>query len=489
MIGVSLIVILLLLVEIVYILKANKLYKSELSNINKKEYKLFVFLPLGLLIFDKLKGFIKNKKIENTIYTLYGRRDYTKKYIYFWAEKIALWVAIVTLTLIISLVLSINYLPKKQLIHSIERPDYNEGSRYYDVQYEIKIDNEKRVNSLDILLLQKLPPEEKIIELLNTASKNLPNIIKGNNKDLTHVDSKLNLINKYPNTDIKIKWESNTPELITNSGEIRYNQIKKDNQDGSITAILTYGNKELKKNVHIKVFKRPISINEKMDIIQEELNNNLQKEKQQNIINLPNKIDNANIKWYKLNDNISPKITLILGFLISILFMFLKNYDLYEKIKKRDDELKREFPQFINKLVLLINAGLNLSTAIKKIEVDYKDYIRENKKITLYEELIISLDDIQNGISEIEAYEQFGRRCKTPEILRFTSAIIQNAKRGNDALVEVLNQQSREIWDKRVAFARKQGEKASSKLILPMGIVFIIILLIVMTPVYLSMGL
>lgn len=49
-----------------------------------------------------------------------------------------------------------------------------------------------------------------------------------------------------------------------------------------------------------------------------------------------------------------------------------------------------------------------------------------------------------------------------------------------------LQGQANEAWEVRKNVAKKEGEKASSKLLLPMGIMFMIIIIIVMLPAFMS---
>jgi len=147
-----------------------------------------------------------------------------------------------------------------------------------------------------------------------------------------------------------------------------------------------------------------------------------------------------------------------------------------ERIKKRSFYIQYDFPDFLNKLVLLINAGMTVNRAWEKIVCD-------RKLLTpLYEELNTAYLEIKNGKPEAAAYEDFARRCRVKEITKFITAIIQNLKKGNGELVALLKLQSNECWQLRKNMARKLGEEASTKLVLPLMIMFVGILVIVVLP-------
>jgi tight adherence protein C len=161
---------------------------------------------------------------------------------------------------------------------------------------------------------------------------------------------------------------------------------------------------------------------------------------------------------------------------------FLVDNMLNEKIKKRRMEIQLEFPEFINKLTLLVNAGMTISKAWEKIITDSK------KDTVLYKEMRYALAEIKAGKPEIVAYEEFARRCRIKEITKFVSVIIINLKRGGAEIVPTLKLQETESWEMRKAAAKQMGEEASTKILVPLMIMFVGIIIIVATPAVLSMS-
>ena len=160
---------------------------------------------------------------------------------------------------------------------------------------------------------------------------------------------------------------------------------------------------------------------------------------------------------------------------------FLVDGSLGEDIQKRRLSIQREFPEFVNKLTLLVNAGMTISKAWEKI-------INENKREhILYREMRYALAEIKAGKPEATAYEEFARRCHVKEVTKFVSVIVMNLKRGGAEVVPVLREQGHECWEMRKNAAKELGEQASTKILLPMMIMFLGIVLIVATPAVLSM--
>lgn len=178
----------------------------------------------------------------------------------------------------------------------------------------------------------------------------------------------------------------------------------------------------------------------------------------------------------------SAVICLILAPAAAIGAALVMDKELDSKIDDRRTSIMIEFPEFINKLLLLVNAGMTISKAWEKI-------VSDNKRNTpLYEELNTSIAEIKSGKPEAAAYEEFARRCKIKEIIKFVSVIILNLKKGGAEVVPALHAQSDECWEMRKATARRLGEKASSKLMLPMAIMLIGIIMIVALPAILALS-
>ncbi len=162
--------------------------------------------------------------------------------------------------------------------------------------------------------------------------------------------------------------------------------------------------------------------------------------------------------------------------------IYLTDYGLNQKVKQKKLLIRLEFPEFINKLALLVNAGMTISRAWEKVVLDNK------KTSPLYEELKIVISDMASGKPESKAYEDFAKRCRTPEASKFTAYILQNMKKGTGDLVSVLRVQSNESWETRKNIAKRLGEEASTKMLFPMMLMFISILIIVAAPAILALS-
>lgn len=178
---------------------------------------------------------------------------------------------------------------------------------------------------------------------------------------------------------------------------------------------------------------------------------------------------------------ISSEIT---AFIVGVAFAGLGYYYFAnaskEKILDRSNEILRDFPEIVSNLALLTNAGMILREAWEEV-ASAGDSI-------IYKEMKVAVDEMNNGIAEVDAIYNFGSRCIIPEVKKFVSTIIQGINEGNTELIGMLQQQSREVWQLKQQIVRRDGAKAASKLMIPICLMFIGILIMIMVPIFTNLG-
>ncbi len=163
-------------------------------------------------------------------------------------------------------------------------------------------------------------------------------------------------------------------------------------------------------------------------------------------------------------------------------FFFLADKTLSDKYKSRKFELERDFPDFLSKLILLMDAGLTVRQAIMRI------ISKSDSDTCLYKELRTAITDMEAGLSENEAYTGFAERCKIKQITNFVSILQQNLKLGGTQMVFELRRMNTECWEMRKNTAKQLGEIASSKLMIPLSIMLLAVILICVAPVIIELG-
>lgn len=170
---------------------------------------------------------------------------------------------------------------------------------------------------------------------------------------------------------------------------------------------------------------------------------------------------------------------LLFGIVIIILIVWYLNEKTKDKLVNRRDAILKDFPQVLSKLTLLVNSGMMLRDA-------WRNVAQKGEGI-LFEEMYMTCEEMNQGISEIDAYQNFAERCEVKEIKRFTSSIIQNMVKGNAELTNFLREMSDEMWNEKKNMVKRQGEAANSKLLIPTVMIFAGILIVIMVPVFTSL--
>lgn len=169
----------------------------------------------------------------------------------------------------------------------------------------------------------------------------------------------------------------------------------------------------------------------------------------------------------------------LMGVVLAFLVMWYVEELLNDQLEERRDELLADLPQVLSKLTLLVNSGMVVRDAWKKIA-----YGGER---TIYKEMQLTVQEMQNGVAEIDAYRNFAERCSIKEIRRFSSTMIQNMQKGNAEISYFLKEMADEMWEEKKHLVKRKGETANSKLLVPTAMIFIGILIMVMLPVFINM--
>lgn len=193
-----------------------------------------------------------------------------------------------------------------------------------------------------------------------------------------------------------------------------------------------------------------------------------------------------------------------LGAAVLLPFFLLRQLDSRIRAKKR--QILIELPELLSKLILLVNAGDTVQQAIARCVARQVDSAKDTgdeaparrtaKNIAgeisalhpLDRELAVLARDMGNGLSFSIALEHFSKRCGVQEVTLFTNTVLLNYRRGGDDFVTSLRELNRVLWDKRKALAKTLGEEASSKLVFPMVLIFVVVMVVVATPAILLMS-
>ena len=127
---------------------------------------------------------------------------------------------------------------------------------------------------------------------------------------------------------------------------------------------------------------------------------------------------------------------------------------------------------------------MTLQGAWKKIAETYEEK-RDQKLLAekpVFEEMLITCREMESGMGEQRAYERFGERCGPAGYRRFGNMLAQNLKKGSRGLVALLEQEAGNAFEERKSAAKRYGEEAGTKLLIPMVMMLGIVMVILLVP-------
>lgn len=142
----------------------------------------------------------------------------------------------------------------------------------------------------------------------------------------------------------------------------------------------------------------------------------------------------------------------------------------------------------VSKISLLLGAGMTLSAAWERIVLNYQHKLdcHPTESEEVYEQMLVSYREMQDGVGELKVYEQFGERCGTPQYRKLAMLIIQNLRKGSAGLRQSLEKEVADAFVLRKNLAKKTGEEAGTKILFPMMLMLCIVMVIILVPAFLT---
>ena len=376
------------------------------------------------------------------------------------------------------------YRPQEDMATVIERPDFGEVPASYNLSYTVASEEGVKEGTMPLVVDAKLPEGNQAIKLLESKFEPLLRHMLTSEGQQNYLTTDL-IFDPSPFEDpVGVKYVSLTPEVLTDKGELRRNMMDMDTAYPlALLATLEVNDLQLSFVYNFEAYRAPLTLGEESALIAERV----QFEADQ--VLLPENLteNDGTINWLRPMEGVRGSQVFAASVLLAMVLYVLRKRTLDQAIEQRQSLILRDFPELVSKLTLLINAGMNFNRAWHKVVVDYQ--ARSGSTKPLYEEMVLTTVDLQNGMPERQALEGFGRRTGSKEVIRMSAILSQNIRRGNNALSSSLKQLSNEAWEIRTSNAKILGEKASAKLLLPMGISFITVIIIVLAPTLMSMNL
>lgn len=328
--------------------------------------------------------------------------------------------------------------------------------------------------------------EEELDAVFQEASEDLEKLILGENESLDEVRDDLELISEIPETGISVSWEIDNYEVMDLQGNLISENLTDDGTLVKLSASLLYGERQAVHEFYAKVYPTMISRAERqMSDLKEEIARADEETASEDHLVLPDQINGERVEWSYTADTRAFAI-LILGAGTAAMICVSKDQSGKEEEKRRIRQMKTDYPQIINKFNLYIGAGMTIRRAWSCIVDDYEKKRERYGKRVAYEEMIYTLHEIQGGAPEGECYEKYGNRCGISRYRKFGTMLSQNLRKGSRGITDLLEREAEEAFEDRKNMAKKLGEEAGTKLMIPMFIMLAVVFVIVTVPAFFS---
>ena len=369
----------------------------------------------------------------------------------------------------------------------LELGDYGEDPRIYDLLVEgileEPIDYQAQVRPIQY-------KKEKADQVFDKVAEELEDQMRGKNPSLSEIRFDLELPDKVSQYGVSILWESENPDILDSFGRIQIEDCPEKGVETAINAVLTTGN--YKRNVvfPLRIYPRSFTPEEKLTAF---LQKQIELEDSQNPtekkVALPTEYK-GKILHYKEKKDKDYRLFPVFGCLAAFL--------LYAREKKREEDVKKErkqkllldYADVVYQLMVFTRAGLTVGRAWERIVLNYETR-RKSKRYEsrpVYEEMVKTFQEMQCGQPEGKAIMEFGKRCQLQSYLKLTTLLEQNRRTGAKNLQQVLEQEMISAWEQQKNVARRMGEEAGTKLLLPLFLMLFVVMVLVMTPAMMAMA-
>lgn len=143
--------------------------------------------------------------------------------------------------------------------------------------------------------------------------------------------------------------------------------------------------------------------------------------------------------------------------------------------------IQRSLPAVIDLMVLGLGAGLDFAAAVRQV-IDHAGRADE----PLIEELRLLLQELQLGRTRKQALQQLAFRAPGEAVRELVQAVIQSEEQGTP-LAAVLAAQAAGSRHRRSVAAEETAAKVSTRLMMPLGLLFLAVMLLILAPMILKM--
>lgn len=371
-------------------------------------------------------------------------------------------------------------------LRELKRPPWGQGS----VGYEILVEGlEDHPVTLELQVEEREFTEQQADLIFDQIVESLPDQILGENQSLNEVKSNLNLLSFEAEYGVRLSWYSEDPEVMDSFGQITGRNLPDEGRPSSLTVILSQGKIKREYRIPIRVYPPELTKEEAAAAKFNELLCSLEQQgRTQEILKLPQYYEGKELH-YRIPEDTGRSVLLVLGVLLAVLCTAKEKMDEREAEKQRRSQLLLDYSELVSKLMIFIGAGMTVPGAWEQVALSYEKMRKEGRseRRYVYEEVCTSYYQMKSGVSEGKAYRDFGRRTGLNCYLKLAGLLEQNRKTGIKNLKLLLDAEMEAAFEQRKNLAKKLGEEAGTKLLLPLFLMLGVVMVMIMVPAFLVM--
>ncbi len=366
----------------------------------------------------------------------------------------------------------------------IKREGYGGEEQIYEVWVE---GLEEQAVSVTVAVDSQIYTKEEADTAFAQVMENMEERIRGENRNLTEVRSDLVLPSRTEE-GIRLRWYSSDPDVVDSLGKL--GEEVEEEQLIILYLELSTGEYHQEYEVPVRVLPpdRSPSQQRLADFLKE-LSRRNKEQQEEPWLALPESFEGSALKYHTKEQGGYESILLI-GAAMAVLLVMREKSEAKQESRKRQKELLLDYADLLSKLMVLIGAGLTIPNAWERMVKDYEWALEQKKQKprAAYEEMRQTYYQMQSGMAEGDAYREFGRRCRLQPYLKLSGLLEQNRRSGTKNMRAILETEMADALEQRKNLARRLGEEAGTKLLMPLFLMLGIVMVMIMVPAMMTMG-
>lgn len=383
-------------------------------------------------------------------------------------------------------------LPGEEALVGTDGAIRREGYGGDDRQYQLYVDGIlKEPFPLTVEVGARRYTEEGAEQVFGQIMDGMEERIRGENPSLTEVRTPLVLPTWLEEYGVRLRWSSSDPEILDSSGQIQDGAA--DIREGALVSLgvqLTAGEYRREYELPVRILPQERNPQQMLtDSLAREIRRRDEASQAADSLLLPETYEGKTLRYRSVKKD-DYGVLPVLGVFLAALCIAKEQSDEREREKRRERELLLDYPELLSKLMVFMGAGMTVRGAWERMVADYEAAVLagRQRRRPAYEEMGQTWHQLQSGMPEGQAYRDFGKRCRLQPYLKLSSLLEQNRKTGSKNLRAILQSEMADAFEQRKNLARRLGEEAGTKLLLPLFMMLGIVMVMIMVPAMMTMG-